>query len=330
MFKITDLDYTIDEYLTFCDMKNLSKKTLKSYDQTLKLLSKYLLEYHNINSIKQIKKNHIEEYIAFSKNKGKYTFVANQNSKSINYPENRGDFETKISDCTVNNYLRNIKAFFNWCAQEKIISDNIVKSIKYLRVKRKIKDQITDFEYKKLLSCLDTTKYVEFRDYTIINVIFDSGMRLGETLALKVEDIDLIRRTAILNADITKSKKDRAVFFGRKTAALLRRWILYKDRYLETDLLFPTNRGTQLKISNFEKNFKKYINMTSIKKDITPHCLRNNFGRRFLMLGGSLTMLSHILGHSSTSVTEKAYLDLSDDDIRKNYERFSPLENLRR
>ncbi|URZ16363.1 site-specific integrase [Clostridium felsineum] len=116
MFKITDLDYTIDEYLTFCDMKNLSKKTLKSYDQTLKLLSKYLLEYHNINSIKQIKKNHIEEYIAFSKNKGKYTFVANQNSKSINYPENRGDFETKISACTVNNYLRNIKAFFNWCA----------------------------------------------------------------------------------------------------------------------------------------------------------------------------------------------------------------------
>jgi integrase/recombinase XerD len=158
--------------------------------------------------------------------------------------------------------------------------------------------------------------------------MFDSGMRLGETLALTVSDIDLMRKTVIINADNSKSKKERVVFYSSKMSQLLRRWIQYKDRYLESDYLFPTNRGGKLQVTNFEKNFKKYLGMTGIKKDITPHSLRNNFGRRFLMAGGDIYTLSRVLGHSSVEVTKKAYLDLSDVDLRKNYQRFSPLENM--
>lgn len=328
MLKVSDLDYTIEEYLVACDVKNLSRKTIKSYDQSLKLFAKYLLDNYNITSIKQIKKSHIESYISFTKEKGKYSFVTNIDLKLSNHPENRSDFQEKMSDCTVNNYLRNIKAFLSWCVRERIIKDNFTKSIKYIKTKRRIKDQISDLEYKALIKCLNTTKYVEFRNYCTINLIFDTGMRVGETLVLKVTDIDMIRRTVILNADITKSKRDRVVFFGRKTGELLRRWIQYKDRYLESTLLFPTNRGGQLQVMNFEKNFKKYVNLAGIKKDITPHCLRNNFGRRFLMAGGDIYTLSKILGHSSVEVTEQCYLDLSDDDIRKNYQKFSPIENM--
>ena len=57
--------------------------------------------------------------------------------------------------------------------------------------------------------------------------------------------------------------------------------------------------------------------------------LRNNFAKRFLMAGGDIYTLSRLLGHSSVTVTEKAYLDLTDDDIRQNYQRFSPLSNMR-
>lgn len=58
--------------------------------------------------------------------------------------------------------------------------------------------------------------------------------------------------------------------------------------------------------------------------------LRNNFAKRFLMKGGDIYTLSRILGHSSVKVTEKAYLDLDQDDLRSNYQRYSPLANLRR
>lgn len=79
---------------------------------------------------------------------------------------------------------------------------------------------------------------------------------------------------------------------------------------------------------NFEKNFKKYVTLCGIKKYVTPHSLRNNFGRRFLIAGGDIFTLSKILGHSSVEVTEQAYADLSDGDICRNYQRFSPIENM--
>lgn len=325
---MNDLEYVIDEYLINCNLKNLSSKTIKSYDQSLKLFAKYLEENFRITNIKQLKKEHIEDYINFSKDKGKYSFITDINKAKINNPQNRGDFEEKISATTVNNYLRNIKAFLSWCVKERIIRENVANEIKQLKAPRKRKEQITDLEYKLLLKTLDTTKYVEFRDYVIINIMFDSGMRLGETLALTVSDIDLMRKTVIINADNSKGKKDRVVFYSNKMSQLLRRWIQYKDRYLESDYLFATNRGGKLQVTNFEKNFKKYLGMTGIKKDITPHSLRNNFGRRFLMAGGDIYTLSRVLGHSSVEVTEKAYLDLSDEDLRKNYQRFSPLENM--
>ena len=58
--------------------------------------------------------------------------------------------------------------------------------------------------------------------------------------------------------------------------------------------------------------------------------LRNNFAKRFLMQGGDIYTLSRILGHSSVKVTEEAYLDLDANDLRVNYQRYSPLANLKR
>jgi integrase/recombinase XerD len=254
--------------------------------------------------------------------------VINNDSRSKNHPQNRRDYEKKISVSTVNNYLRNIKAFINWCVAEKLLKDNVAKTVKHLKASRKPKEQLSNQEYKRLIGSLDTTKYVEFRDYTIINIIMDSGMRIGETLALQIKDVDLVRRAVMINADNAKSKRDRVVFFSRKTGQLLRRWIQYKDRYFETDILFPTNRCSQLKVMNFEKNFRKYVALCGIKKYVTPHSLRNNFGRRFLVNGGDIFTLSKILGHSSVTVTEQAYADLSDEDVRRNYQRFSSIENM--
>jgi integrase/recombinase XerD len=110
---------------------------------------------------------------------------------------------------------------------------------------------------------------------------------------------------------------------------VLRRWLQYKDRYSESDLLFCTKKSTRLSISNFERNFKVYCERVAIK-NITIHAIRNNYARRFLLANGNIHILAKILGHSSVTVTEKAYLDLSDEDIRNSYQQFSPLENMKK
>ena len=104
----------------------------------------------------------------------------------------------------------------------------------------------------------------------------------------------------------------------------------YRDRYIETKYLFPVKAtGLPVEIRSFESNFRRYIERAGIKKGATPHALRNNFAKRCLMAGMDIYTLSRILGHSSVTVTEQAYLDLTDNDLRRRYQEFSPIENMR-
>lgn len=255
--------------------------------------------------------------------------MSDERTIKLNYPEYRKDFGKEISNSTINNYIRNIKVFFNYCYEKKYIKSNPVDKIKFVKSKRKMKDEITDSEFKALIKAVNVTIYSEYRDYTIIQLIFDTGMRLSETLNLQLEDIDLEKRTILIPAEINKGKKDRYVFFSNTMANILKKWLQYKDRYCDSEYLFPTKNGKIITASNFGRNFRMYVKKARINKPITAHCLRNNFAKRFLLSGGDIFMLSKILGHSSVTVTEKAYLDLTMSDIRKSYQRYSPLESMR-
>ena len=133
----------------------------------------------------------------------------------------------------------------------------------------------------------------------------------------------------VLRAEITKGRRDRTVYFSARTEKILRRWLQFKDRYVESDCLFPVKAsGMSVTVSNFEANFKGYLRCAGLKETITTHCLRNNFAKRCLMNGMDIYTLSRLLGHSSVTVTERAYLDLTDEDIGKRYRRFSPIAAL--
>lgn len=321
----------IQDFLDYCSYKNLSSKTIKSYNQTLVLFMRYLEEEKDITDINKIDKEIVQEYITFTKDRGKYSFVASTDGMIKANIDKRSDIGEQVSDSTLNNYLRNIKVFFNWLEENHIIKQNTVSKCKFLKTERKSKDQLTDEEFNKLVKSMDISKFHEFRDNIICNLIMDTGMRLSETLHLTINDVDFTRRTILIPAEINKGRKDRVVFYSQTMAKLLHRWIRFKDTYQETELLFPTHRtNTILSVSNFERNFRIYIKRARINKTITPHGLRNNFARRFLLASNDIHTLSKILGHSSVTVTEKAYLDLMDEDFRKKYQRFSPLENMQK
>ena len=272
----------------------------------------------------------IRKYINDTQTRGKYTFYTNDDSKDINYPERRRDFQKPVSNATINNYIRNLRAFFNWLDSDYVLKKNPMKKIRQLKSERKAKEYITDEDFRKLVGNLDKSYFPEHRDFAMIMAMMDSGMRLGECSKLLLEDIDLAKRQILLRAEITKGRKDRVVFFSQKTENVLRRWIQYKDRYVESDYLFPVKgTGASIAVSNFETNFKNYLRRVGIKQEVSPHCLRNNFAKRCLMNGMDIYTLSRILGHSSVSVTEKAYLDLTDDDLGKRYQHYSPMTSLR-
>lgn len=323
------IDYDIDDFMDYCTAKNLAEKTINSYEQTLRLLSRYLIEVQNVKSAEDTKELHIREYIKYLQDRGKYTVTSNEESKNINFPENREDYGKKIEITTINNYIRNIKVFYNYLYKNRYITSNPVTRIKEIKCSRKVVGFIKNDEFNRLLRIFDLSKFHEYRDYIITQLIFDTGMRLGETLLIQEKDIDYINRTILLPSENTKGKKDRYVFFSEEMLKQLRRWLKYKDRYRQSEYIFCTNKGKPLSVSNYETNFKKYGVRIGLE-EIHPHMLRNNFAKRFLMQGGDIYTLSRILGHSSVKVTEEAYLDLDTNDLRTNYQRYSPLANLKR
>lgn len=328
---MTKFDYEIDDFMCYCQSKGLSKSSMRSYEQTLRLFAKYLKEEKRIDSTKEVSREAVRGYIVYLRERGKYTTISNENSREWNNPQNRIDYSKQIANATINNYIRNLKVYFNFMMDNYIIKENPFDKVKFLKSERKKKPFIKDSEFYKLLKCLDTTKYAEYRDYIIIQLVFDTGMRIGETLLIDMKtDLDLKNRAINLRAENTKAKVARTVFFSIKMGEELRRWIKFKDRYIESNLLFPVQlRDKALLVNNFEKNYKKYCERIGIE-ECSPHGLRNNFAKRFLMSGGDIYTLSRILGHSSVTVTEKCYLDLDDEDIRQNYQKYSPLANLRR
>ena len=321
------IEYQMNEFLNSCVEKGLSKKTCKSYEQTLILFALYLKKTHKIEDAAKVKTEMIREYLQYIKERGKYTVVGKEHSRSYNFPENRTDYGKKVSDVTINNYLRNIKVFFHFLEETQLIKKNPTEKIRQIKTTRKPLHFMDDSEYQKLMSSIDISKSSEYRDYVLINTLLDTGMRLGECLKIQIEDLDFKEKTIYLPAENTKGKRSRFVFFSQKLAAELKRWLQYKDRYIESNYIFPTIRGTVMQVSNFEANLTKYAKRADLK-NIHPHMLRNNFAKRFLMSGGDIYTLSKILGHSSVEVTEKEYLDLDTKDLHRQYAAHSPLTHI--
>jgi integrase/recombinase XerD len=328
--RIYDFDESINDFMIHCTNKDLTKKTMKSYEGTLKLLAKYLADEVNIFTPLKVTTKHIKDYLEFTKNKGKYSYVVDINSLKSNNPSARGDFGKQVSMYTVNNYLRNIKVYFTWLYDNEVIKNNPTVQIRAYKHSRKPKDEIKDVDFNRIIKSLDLTSYAEYRDYVILQLLMDTGMRIGETLNLKSDNVLIEKKAIFITAEIAKGRKDRYVFFSTIMQGILKKWIDYKERYFDTEYLFTSSRGSNFNVMNFEKNLKKYCIRAKLDKSITCHQVRNNFAKRFLLSGGDIFILSKILGHSSVIVTEQAYLDVTTEDIRKSYQRFSPLENMKK
>ncbi|MGW6189370.1 tyrosine-type recombinase/integrase [Bacillus cereus] len=322
---MSDFGFQIENFMLYCTSKNLSVKTLKSYEQTLKLFSAYIKNEFDISEVDKVKSAHIRHYIKYLRERGKYTVTVNEKSATVNFPHKRDDYRKPLSTTTISNYIRNIKVFFNYLYEvEREIRKNPVEAIESIKPHRKKKPLLSKEELQKVMRTFDNTTFHGYRDWLITRLILDTGMRIGECLSLTPDVIDFKTKSILI--ENPKNNQQRYVYFSQKVSRELKNWLLYRDRYSNSFYLFPTIRGTQLEIRNFERTLR--LNGKKVGVDIHPHQLRNNFAKYYLLNGGDFVTLSRILGHSSVEVTQKAYLDFTDGEIGRKYQRHSPLSHL--
>lgn len=105
----TETTFQIENFMLHCTSRNLAKKTLESYEQTLKQL--HLEREHQIMDFKAVSSGHIRMYVKYIQERGKYSVVSNEKSKEANRSDLRSDRLKLVSPTTIANYLRNIKIF---------------------------------------------------------------------------------------------------------------------------------------------------------------------------------------------------------------------------
>jgi len=176
----TDFEYLIDEYMVYCKSRQLREKTLISYEQALRLFERWCKEEMKIVDVLDITESVIRKYVNDTQTRGKYTFYTNDDSKDINYPERRRDFQKPVSNATINNYIRNLRAFFNWLDSDYVLRKNPMKKIRQLKSERKAKEYITDEDFRKLVGNLDKSYFPEHRDLQISSKVM--GLSLFEFL----------------------------------------------------------------------------------------------------------------------------------------------------
>lgn len=319
----------IDRYLEYCISKQLRPKTMEAYEQGLRLFCKWACDCQGYTYCEEISEAVIRRYIVDLQRRGKYTLNTRDDDELTNYPWNRTDYRESVSNTTINNYIRYLRAFFLWLEYEEILDRTPMRRVKVLPDQRKPKEYLEDDEVKQLLSVMDRSVYSEYRDLLVMMIMLDCGTRLGETLSIEESQIDLDERTIFLPSEKTKGRRGRSVFFSRKTAAELKKWLRYKEKHGSSRYAFPLCKSAEMvSVSSYEKRFKNYLGRTSIAKHITPHTLRNNFAKRCLLSGMDIYTLSRILGHSSVTVTEEAYLDVRDIELKGRYQKHSPIRNI--
>ena len=264
---VKDFDFYIEEYLSYCRSRKLRPKTMQSYEQTLRLFERWCDDSNGIKEPSEATESIIRQYICDLQERGKYTLYSGDVEKARNYPERRRDYRQEISVTTINNYIRNLSAFYGWFSYE-VNKRNPMEKIKQLRNERKPQEYLTDEEIHRLTHSLDISYFSEHRDYMIMMLLLDTGMRIGECLMIEVADIDMNERVITLPAENTKGRKTRSVFFSVKTTRMLQRWLRFKDRYSDSPLLFHVKRGLPLQISVFESNLRKYLLRAGIDNNI--------------------------------------------------------------
>ncbi|MBP6015948.1 MAG: tyrosine recombinase [Candidatus Promineofilum sp.] len=199
-----------------------------------------------------------------------------------------------------------IKSFYNYLAAEGVVGDNPTLDIDSPKVKKRLPQTLSPAEVERLLdspSSINTPK--NLRDVTLLNILYETGMRVTEVVSIQLEDVDL--NHAILSSP-TRQGEAREIPLEESTQALLVEYIAEGRPQLAKSkverALFLNHRGEKLTRQGLWLIIKGYARQAGLNTEVTPHTLRHSFAVHRLNKGSKLEDIQHLLGHANISTTQ--------------------------
>lgn len=221
----------------------------------------------------------------------------------------------KINNCsnaTVDNIRRNISSFFSWLEEEDHILKSPMRRIHKIRTKKTVKEVISDEAIEKLRDNCQTA-----RDLAIVDMLYSTGIRVGELVNLNKTDINFEERECIV---FGKGDKERRVYFDAKTKLHLQKYLA--ERTDDNPALFVALDAphARLKISGVEIRLRKLGRSLELDR-IHPHKFRRTMATRAIDKGMPIEQVQKILGHSQIDTTME-YAMVNQNNVKASHRRY--------
>ncbi len=285
------------EYLTV--ELGLSVNTRQAYERDLRLFCK-TLGFKNSDALVNVSREQITGYMTQLKEKG-------------------------LAAATIARKLAAIKAFYRFMTAEGYMDANPAEVVEAGTKGIKLPRVLSEDEVVRLLNQPDITTAEGFRDRTMLEVLYATGMRVSELINLTLDRVDLNMKYIIA---FGKGSKERIVPLGSVAAEFLQQYLekvrpklTHADK--NTNIVFLAFGGHELTRQRFWQIIRAYGRKANINKALTPHILRHSFATHLLDNGADLRSVQELLGHSDISTTQ-IYTHLTNKRLRDIYAKAHP------
>ncbi len=285
------------EYLTV--ELGLSANTRQAYERDLRLFCK-TLGFKNSDALVNVSREQITGYMTQLKEKG-------------------------LAAATIARKLAAIKAFYRFMTAEGYMDANPAEVVEAGTKGIKLPRVLSEDEVVRLLNQPDIKTAEGFRDRTMLEVLYATGMRVSELINLTLERVDLNMKYIIA---FGKGSKERIVPLGSVAAEFLQQYLekvrpklTHEDR--NTNIVFLAFGGHELTRQRFWQIIRAYGRKANINKALTPHIMRHSFATHLLDNGADLRSVQELLGHSDISTTQ-IYTHLTNKRLRDIYAKAHP------
>lgn len=236
---------------------------------------------------------------------------------------------SSVSKRTQVRRISTLRSFFKFLMNQKLVLNNPMEDIDSPKLDKTLPISLSYEQVQNLLEQPDTSSYLGYRDRTMMELLYSSGLRVSELVSLDREDFDFDELSILL---MGKRKKERLIPITQNAAKWIKNYLNHPMRYenskehlkeADPKALFLNKWGQRITTRSVDRKFYKYLLSSGLPNDVTPHTIRHTIATHWLENGMDLKTIQMLLGHSSLSTTS-IYTHVSSKLKKDVYEKAHP------
>ena len=275
--------------------RRLSAHTVSAYRRDLESLMKFC-DHNEIRLWTGLDSQHVRTFAAFCHRQG-------------------------LGPRSIQRRLSAVRSFYKYLIRENLASGNPAQDVSAPKAARRLPKTLDADQMTRLVEISGDDPQV-IRDRAIMELLYSSGLRLAELIALKIHDADLADRTVRVTG---KGNKTRIVPVGRHALAAIAAWLKHRPGLAKTDenALFVGSRGGRISPRTVQARIKRWATIQGLDLQVSPHMFRHSFATHVLESSGDLRAVQELLGHANISTTQ-IYTHLDFQHLARIYDQAHP------